>query len=281
MRGGTDKKVSRNKRWHSEKYNIKLWEFWKIELCFLGIVSAEETNTTRNLFHKYKSRVAELLDRYYRLQSSRPHSDKVLLQIAVENSMPPMILCRLLLQEKYKHKNLLKSDISEMMKLHYLIEDPDFAGNVRICSMNDNQDGIIVDMRRRCLGEEYEMKLKKCARDCGIAYFDENDLRRTGFDKTPDLKLVLPFFYSGTVVNWIESKALFGDVKTHRKYLTQQLQSYHNRFGPGIVIYWFGFHESLTTFEDNPNGLIVLNRFPEKENIVFLTEISETTSSSP
>lgn len=240
----------------------------------------EETTKTRNLFHKYKNRVGELLEKYQKLQSSNPQSDRVLLQIAIENSIPPGILSRLVLHEKYKSKNLQKSEIAEMLKCYHLIDDIDFAANVRMCSMNDNQDGIIVDMRRRCLGEEYEVKLKKCARDCGISFFDENDLRRTGFDKTPDLKLVLPCIYNGGVVNWIESKALFGDVKTHRKYLTQQLESYHNRFGPGIVIYWFGYHESIKNVKENPNGLIILNQFPERELLFFLTDISETTSNS-
>lgn len=241
-------------------------------------MTIEITNRTRNLFHKYKDKVGDLLEKYEKLQKSNPQSDRLLLQIAIENSIPPAILSRLILQEKYKSKNLQKSEFAEMLRCHHLIDDHDLAANVRMCSMNDNQDGIIVDMRRRCLGEEYEVKLKKCARDCGISFFDENDLRRTGFDKTPDLKLVLPCLYKSGIVNWIESKALFGDVKTHKKYLTQQLESYHNRFGPGIVIYWFGFHESIKVLKDNPNGLIILSTFPERQDLFFLTDSEETES---
>lgn len=240
----------------------------------------EVTNKTRNLYHRYKDRIGELLEKYEKLQKSNYQSnDRLLLQIAIENSIPPGIISRLILQEKYKSKNLQKSEINEMLKCYHLIEPPELAANIRMCSMNDNQDGIIVDMRRRCLGEEYEVKLKKCAKDCGMSFFDENDLRRTGFDKTPDLKLVLPCLYDGTVVNWIESKALFGDLKTHKKYLNQQLESYHNRFGPGIVIYWFGYLESLKTLKENPNGLIILNGFPEREKLFFLTD--ETTLEDP
>lgn len=244
-------------------------------------MTIEVTTKTRNLYHRYKDRVGKLLEVYEELQNSTPQcNDRLLLQIAIENSIPPGILSRLILQEKYKSKNLQKSEISEMLKCYHLIDDPDFAANIRMCSMNDNQDGIIVDMRRRCLGEEYEVKLKKCARDCGISFFDENDLRRTGFDKTPDLKLVLPCLYKGSIVNWIESKALFGDIKTHKKYLDQQLRSYDNRFGPGIVIYWFGYHDSLKTLKENPNGLIILSNFPERKDLFFLSDTSEPETKS-
>lgn len=67
------------------------------------------------------------------------------------------------------------------------------------------------------------------ATQAGMHFYDENDLRRLGYDKTPDIKMLLPFLYKGEIINWIESKANFGCIKTHKTYIQQQLSSYCNR----------------------------------------------------
>ena len=57
----------------------------------------------------------------------------------------------------------------------------------------------------------------------------------------PKLHLVV----DGHLVNWIESKALFGDEETHAGYTNAQLRKYRHRYGPGLVIYWFGYVAEL------------------------------------
>lgn len=54
----------------------------------------------------------------------------------------------------------------------------------------------------------------------------------------------------GRVVHWIDSKASFGDPFVHREQGLKQFQSYVNRYGPGLVIYWMGFVEELNTDAD-------------------------------
>lgn len=81
-------------------------------------------------------------------------------------------------------------------------------------------------------------------------FADEEFMRSQGYDKTPDFKIHVPFgqiiisllsvnyYYvtlhdvavSGTVINWIESKALFANEISHKKYCEDQLQSYYNRY---------------------------------------------------
>jgi len=41
-------------------------------------------------------------------------------------------------------------------------------------------------------------------------------------------------------------------------------------FGPGIIIYWFGYHEETPLLSDNNIGITVLADFPAKEDLVFM-----------
>lgn len=116
-----------------------------------------------------------------------------------------------------------------MLKYPHTIADRSLAVNVLHCTYNDNCDGPLIDLIRRTIGEDYEVRLKKMATDAGLVFHDEVYLRRHGYDKTPDLKLAVPCMYKGRIINWIESKALFGDMESHRHYIKEQLTSYGNR----------------------------------------------------
>ncbi|KAG1674257.1 hypothetical protein GQR58_015147 [Nymphon striatum] len=127
------------------------------------------------------------------------------------------------------------------------------------------------------------------------SFSDENQLRNDCYDKTPDILLEIPIevktalnqarsrttsisdylslhslkpAVDGKVVNWIESKGSFGDHDNHEGYLKSQYWSYQNRYGPGIVIYWFGFIEELNIYCDK--GITVIDHIPDRERITFL-----------
>jgi hypothetical protein len=70
------------------------------------------------------------------------------------------------------------------------------------------------------------MLLYEKLRELGISYQSEDDLRAAGFSKTPDVKLDAPIGVRGRMVNWIDSKASFGDEHIHKAQGSDQFQRY-------------------------------------------------------
>lgn len=71
------------------------------------------------------------------------------------------------------------------------------------------------------------------------------------------------------VVHWIDSKACFGDDRTHSQQLEGQYRTYTNRYGPGLVIYWFGYVQGLESDAD----VLVMERFPQQQEIMQLPRL--------
>lgn len=84
----------------------------------------------------------------------------------------------------------------------------------------------------------------------GIPFESEANLRARGTSRTPDVLLQTPLAihlfdskrgeWIWKLITWIDSKALFGDVDTHNHSVVPQAESYIHRFGPGLILYWFG-----------------------------------------
>ena len=94
-------------------------------------------------------------------------------------------------------------------------------------------------------------------------------------------------------MNWIDSKATFGDDCTHRwglrdtqwsqsgresqrngwlpcrEQLREQYEKYINRFGPGMIIYWFGFISDLQKLSDE---LLLAEKLPT--DVVLLPKLN-------
>lgn len=64
-------------------------------------------------------------------------------------------------------------------------------------------------------------------------------------------------------------KALFGDVNTHQTSVLPQAESYVHRFGPGLILYWFG-HAPLEMLDD-AHGDIVMSSWRLPEPMLFPT----------
>lgn len=97
-----------------------------------------------------------------------------------------------------------------------------------------------------------------------IGYKTEYDERKedgTQGSKTPDCLLDSPMYLNGTRIYWIESKATFGDTAEFKYNCTKQLIPYTQLFGPGLVIYWNGYIDSLECPADiHIDGIGVLEK---------------------
>ncbi|KAK7794512.1 hypothetical protein R5R35_004728 [Gryllus longicercus] len=208
------------------------------------------------------------VDNWYKVYLRRiPSSTGVLLQMAEELDISPALLARMILEKHYEEKTLkddsqvsYKNMITQVMKDTSLIDDPILSYEIYLCILHDDQYGPISECVNYSTGQEYEYKLQKAVQELGIPFSDEEKMRTKGYDKTPDIKLEIPFAVDGFVVNWIESKALFGDEECHQNFLKDQFLSYWNRFGTGLVIYWFGHLDTLENH--SKKKIIIRDHFP-------------------
>lgn len=97
-----------------------------------------------------------------------------------------------------------------------------------------------------------ENQLETWLKSKSLTYRTEKDLRGE-FPKTPDCLLDEPIRVNGWEINWIESKASFGDKVEINKNVKRQLEPYTELFGEGLVVYWFGFVDEA----ENPKGIYI------------------------
>ncbi|KAF7278000.1 hypothetical protein GWI33_008995 [Rhynchophorus ferrugineus] len=183
----------------------------------------------------------------------------ILVKLSEMFDIAPCLMAKLILQKYFDdHQDLDKNNekkegsvnINTYLKNTYMIPDSDLAYEVFLCTVFDNLYSPLVDAMRLSLGQQYEVRLQKEAIKLGLAFRGEEYLRKYGYDKTPDLKLDVPIVIDGFVINWIEGKAVFADEDVHSDYMKNQYLSYWNRFGPGLVIYWFGYLKTIVETGD-------------------------------
>ncbi|MBN1389512.1 MAG: C15orf41 family protein [Candidatus Thermoplasmatota archaeon] len=199
--------------------------------------------------------IRDVTSRYQRVRSKLPglvkrwRSGRSLLDISRELDFSPVMTGYLILTSQSEWG---KSTFRNMINDPRSIKDPKLRKELIDVRDNDpiySPEGNLVQRRRGLKGEA---RMKEWLDDREIPYKREEDLRATG-GKTPDFLLERPIYLRGEKVNWIESKASFGDMREVRKNLKNQLLSYRELFGSGMVIYWFGILDDLPVEE----GIII------------------------
>lgn len=225
-------------------------------------ILALETQQKMKVMHfKLFGNATNYYDTYEKaVQSGKPVG--ILLKMAKDIGAPPALLARNILAKHYERddRNLSKNEVNKLFKDTTLIQDKDLAYEIYLCILYDDLYGPIADAIGISIGQEYELILQNYLTERNLAFRNEDQLRSRGYDKTPDFKLEVPIAVNGFVINWIESKARFGNAEIHQKYIKEQFLSYWNRFGPGLVIYWFGFLDNLSNSSEK--RFVIMDHFP-------------------
>ena len=219
--------------------------------------------------------------------------NKTLREIALSISYPPFLVGKMVLNyalsKEYLHIHQTAQkdhhNVKDVIKRYAY--DPSLIGHKRLREQieywheHDPYTSPNIDRLKHATGEEYEFILTKKLGARNITFQAEEALKLEGAEKTPDALITIPFavrsrtssgnsgnavVFKHHVVNWIDSKAMFGDEKEHMKYMKQYI-SYRSRYGPGMVIYWFGYVETIADFD---NDILVMSDFPLKSDIVFM-----------
>lgn len=173
-----------------------------------------------------------------------------LLEIARKWRFPPILTALLLFQEDgFSKKQFWK-----------YVREPECISNPRtkkeIIEITEADTiyspwGNEIQYKRGAWGED---KLHEWLDSHNISYRTEKDLRGK-FAKTTDCLLDEPLKVNGWTINWIESKASFGDRTEFNKNVRGQLSQYYDMFGNGLVVYWFGHVEEM----DCPPGIEIID----------------------
>jgi hypothetical protein len=195
-----------------------------------------------------KKIVRDTTRRFYLVKKKSKHllndwkGGKTILDIARELKFPPALLTSFILEQKRYSKKRIK----EVMK------DPDAINNSRLSK--EAKEAIKYDIAYSPKSSETQSKNGKMAESNiakwlssnKISYLTEEDNRIIGHhNRTPDFLLEVPVTVHGKTVNWFESKASFGDPKEVQRDYKKQISDYIKYFGPGVLIYWYGYVEGV------------------------------------
>ncbi len=209
---------------------------------------AKETGLDEELLNViYTQRtVRDATKRYHVVKRNAPRllrewrTGSSLLSIARRWNFPPILTGLLLFQEN----GLSKKQFWKYVREPESITDPRLKKEIVEITAADtiySPEGNEVQHKR---GKWGEAKLQEWLEEQELTYRSEEELRGK-YSKTPDCLLAEPIKLNGWTINWIESKASFGDRVEFRKNIRGQLAQYVEMFGPGVVVYWFGHVDDL------------------------------------
>jgi hypothetical protein len=201
----------------------------------LIIYTQRVTRDSTRRYYQVKNRAGRLLSQW--------KQGTTLVQLARKEMFPPVLLSLILMQEH----GMPRKEFWKCIRDPLQAPDKRLRGEFHEVIREDiiySPAGMDVQYQR---GKKGEARLFEWLDASGLEYRTEADLRGE-YQKTPDCLLNEPIEIDGQKVCWFESKANFGNAFEVKRNNKKQLVPYTEMFGPGIVVYWFGFvsdHEQV------------------------------------
>ena len=102
------------------------------------------------------------------------------------------------------------------------------------------------------LAEEYEIDIGKFLTKYNVKYKTQDDLSAEQTKKfgkpinTPDFLILSDLYINDKKINWIDAKRFYGDCSKFTKTkIEKQIEKYVSKWGYGLLMFKYGFHENL------------------------------------
>jgi len=200
-----------------------------------NILAKKIVRNTLKFYYPIKHKI----DYYY----GQWHRGESISKIAEELNFSPILFASFILQKK----GVPRKVFNEMLREPSKIQDPRLKKELDQCVKEDFiYSPWAYDIQKKN-GIDGEKKAADWLDKKGIKYMTENDNKAVGHHrKTPDFLFDKPHDINGFKANWIESKSMFGDDREVKRQNVKQFAPYLKYFGPGIVVYWYGFIDDIT-----------------------------------
>lgn len=162
---------------------------------------------------------------------------KTILQLAKKYNFPPVLMASFILQEAGYSKKFLKSALREPS----LFNDKRIEKEIKRAIEKDFVYSPASSESQARNGNSAENEIAIWLKSKRVGFETEKDSIALGRAKTPDFLLKKQIKIKGRKINWVESKSSFGDVPEIRKNYRNQLKPYLDLYGPGAVVYWYGY----------------------------------------
>ncbi len=196
------------------------------------ILSQKKVDAVKRQYPEVSKRIEEL-EEFWKKEKKMPEWLK----------LTPVMRIRLLLKSHGLSKSAINKVLRDPQEVQSEVDSsfhPDLLEKIVWRALyTDYVYSPLAIKHQRARGKLGEEILKEWLSKRELCFSTEDELRGK-FSKTPDFYFEEPVNVNGFNVRWIESKALFGDVKTHSTYAKKQFRIYREMFGEGCIVYWFG-----------------------------------------